>query len=212
MPRNLALAVMQWESGCDPKAVSKRQAKGLMQLMDDTARDLGVTNVFDPNQNIRGGVQYLAQQLAEFSSTDLALAAYNWGPERIRDRPRRSWADIAPEAPQETRDYVSGVIALARSFDSTSPVYVTSSGTHSTSATLEPTLVTMTIDNHLTETVSLFWVDFSGQETKYGTLQPRGGWHQPTYPGHVWKIRNVRGDEIQTLVATSSRIQPYIIN
>ncbi len=205
VPRNLALAVMQWESGCKPDVTSIRGAEGLMQLMPDTARDLGVTNSFDPDQNIGGGVQYLAEQLRDFSSTEMALAAYNWGPGPDREGKYRgkSCADTAVYAPDETRKFVSGVIALAHSFDS-SPVYLTSVQSQST--------VAMTIDNFRSESVSLFWVDFSGREIQYATLQPQGEWNQPTYPGHVWKVRNSRGDEVQTLIASKNPHQPYTIN
>lgn len=77
----LAAAVVDVESGGDPKAVSKAGARGLMQLMPGTAGDLGVQDSFDPEQNIDGGVRYLAQQLKRFGGdTAKALAAYNAGP------------------------------------------------------------------------------------------------------------------------------------
>lgn len=112
--RNIALATMQVESGWNPRADSKRGAQGLAQLMPGTAKELGVTDPFDPEQSVRGGLQYLAQQFNEFSSTELALAAYNWGPAEIRRFPGKPWADIAPFAPEETRDHVRRIIALAQ--------------------------------------------------------------------------------------------------
>ena len=81
---NLLKAVIQTESGFNANAVSSAGAQGLMQLMPGTARGLGVTNSFDPYQNIMGGAKYLAQQLKNFDGdVKLALCAYNTGPGRI---------------------------------------------------------------------------------------------------------------------------------
>jgi soluble lytic murein transglycosylase-like protein len=76
----LAKAVIQVESGYDPHCISRKGARGLMQLMPETARRFGVSRIFDPEQNIRGGVTYLAVLLQMFSN-DLpkTLAAYNAG-------------------------------------------------------------------------------------------------------------------------------------
>lgn len=76
----LAKAVIQVESGYDPRCISSKGARGLMQLMPGTARRFGVSKIFDPEQNIRGGVTYLAVLLQMFSN-DLpkTLAAYNAG-------------------------------------------------------------------------------------------------------------------------------------
>lgn len=95
--------MIQQESGWDPKAVSKAGAKGLGQLMDGTAKDLGVTDPFDPEQNLRGSARYLAQQIKEFKTPELALAAYNSGPGTVRKSGNR-----IPNI-QETREYVKKI-------------------------------------------------------------------------------------------------------
>ncbi|MDJ0783687.1 MAG: lytic transglycosylase domain-containing protein [Desulfosarcinaceae bacterium] len=82
----LIRAVILAESNYNPKAVSKRGARGLMQLMPRTAASLGVADVFDPEENINGGVKYLRQLLDRFDNdVRLALAAYNAGSRHVRN-------------------------------------------------------------------------------------------------------------------------------
>lgn len=80
----LLKAVIQAESNFNPNAVSYAGAQGLCQLMPNTARHLGVTDPFCPEQSIMGGAKYLGQMQKTFGSIDLTLAAYNAGPEAVK--------------------------------------------------------------------------------------------------------------------------------
>ena len=84
LDERLVQAVIAVESCFDPYAVSTAGAKGLMQLMPDTAREVGVNDIFNPAENIRGGTSYLRQMIDRFDDDlHLALAAYNAGPAAI---------------------------------------------------------------------------------------------------------------------------------
>lgn len=105
---DLVRAVIQVESGFNPRAVSPKGALGLMQLMPATARLLRVRNAFDPEENIRGGVQYLRQLLDRYEGDEqLALAAYNAGPLAV-DRHGQA---VPPY--RETQQYVSKISGIA---------------------------------------------------------------------------------------------------
>ncbi len=100
----LVRAVIQVESAFNPRARSQKGAMGLMQLMPATAADLHVTDPYDPDQNVRGGVTYLRQLLDRFDGNEeLALAAYNAGPEAVA----RHGNQVPPF--RETRNYLDRV-------------------------------------------------------------------------------------------------------
>ncbi len=99
----LVRAVIQVESGFNPRARSHKGAMGLMQLMPATAADLGVDNPWDPVQNIRGGVAYLGSLIEQFGDEVLALAAYNAGPGAVNRYGQR----VPPY--RETQDYVAKI-------------------------------------------------------------------------------------------------------
>ncbi len=81
----LVKAIIMAESGYNPNAISKKGAKGLMQLMPSTAKALGVEDAFNPEQNISGGVRYFKQLVNRFDGdVKLALAAYNAGSKNVR--------------------------------------------------------------------------------------------------------------------------------
>lgn len=106
IPAQLVRSVIKAESDYNPGAVSTKGAMGLMQLMPDTASDLGVQNPFNPEENIKGGVGHLKSLLDNYNGDyKLALAAYNSGKGNV---------DKAGGIPniKETREYVKKVIDL----------------------------------------------------------------------------------------------------
>jgi soluble lytic murein transglycosylase-like protein len=107
---HLIRAIILAESGYNPKAKSKKGARGLMQLMPATARALGVQDIYDPEENIDGGVRYFRSLLDRFDGdVQLALAAYNAGSRHVRN-----YEGIPPF--KATRRYIKKVLRFHEKF------------------------------------------------------------------------------------------------
>ena len=107
---NLIRAVIHTESSFNPKDISSTGAQGLMQLMPKTAKEMGVRNPFDPEQNIMGGTRYLRRQLDTFEGdVILSLAAYNAGPTLVKKLGRVPHVD-------ETKRYLKKVISHYKTY------------------------------------------------------------------------------------------------
>ena len=104
---NLVRAVIYVESAGDKEAVSNKGAEGLMQLMPGTASDIGVSNSFDPAQNIYGGTRYLGTLLKRFKRIDLALWAYNAGPDSVKRK----------RLPLQTKLYIPNILRVKAILD-----------------------------------------------------------------------------------------------
>jgi soluble lytic murein transglycosylase-like protein len=101
---DLINSVIHAESGFNPRAVSPKGARGLMQLMPQTASRLGVSNTFDPRANVEGGTRYLSELLQRYNFDLIkALAAYNAGPQRVEQ-----YRGVPPY--YETRTYVAKIV------------------------------------------------------------------------------------------------------
>ena len=127
---DLAMSVIQQESKGNATAVSPAGAIGLMQLMPGTARDLGVSNPYDPVANIRGGVRYLDDLIARYDGdVQKGLMAYNWGMGNVD----KHLAGQITDVPRETQNYVPGVMSrfggAPQPGTSNTPTQLTSGGT-----------------------------------------------------------------------------------
>lgn len=108
---NLIKSVILTESAANETAISHANAKGLMQLIDSTASDMGVRNVWDPRENIMGGAKYLAQMLRQYDGDlKLALAAYNAGPGNVN-----KYNGVPPF--NETQNYIVRVMGYLNHFE-----------------------------------------------------------------------------------------------
>jgi soluble lytic murein transglycosylase-like protein len=105
----LVKAVIAAESNFDAAAVSRKGARGLMQLMPETAEQLGIADPLEPTDNVRGGTRYLRSMLDRYGDLSRAIAAYNAGPTAV-DR-----YDGIPPYP-ETQDYVNRVLTYYRAY------------------------------------------------------------------------------------------------
>ena len=113
LERHLIQAVIHAESYFDPYAVSRKGARGLMQLMPDTARMLGVGNSFEVEDNVLGGTRYLSFLMRKYGDLRLALAAYNAGEGAVS-----KFNGVPPY--RETVDYVDHVLSLKNKYQSLS--------------------------------------------------------------------------------------------
>ena len=101
--KNLIRSVILTESAANPKAISSANAKGLMQLIDSTAADMNVKNVWNPEENIFGGTKYLSKMLEQFDGDlDKSLAGYNAGPGNVQ-----KYDGVPPF--EETKNYINRV-------------------------------------------------------------------------------------------------------
>lgn len=146
VPENLLKAVARAESDFNPKAVSGCGASGVMQLMPDTARSLGVSDVFDAEQNINGGAKYLSDLLKKYGgNVDLALAAYNAGPGNVA-----KYGGVPPF--EETQKYISRIKSSLEScsgFDTGSSGKSVSSGASEKAAAASANLSEADINAYL---------------------------------------------------------------
>jgi len=118
VPENIIRRVIQAESGGNPNAVSSAGAIGLMQLMPDTAAELGV-NPYDPRENIMGGTKYLAQMYAREKNWPDSLRAYNGGP---------GWRTSGAAGTQENQEYAGRVLGMSAELSDASANYNSLSG------------------------------------------------------------------------------------
>lgn len=114
--KNLVLAVIKAESNFNPKCISSAGAMGVMQLMPVTAKEEGVTDPYNIDQNIRGGVSQLRKHLKRYNgNVEMALMGYNAGDGTVQRRGVKTPSDIY-KMPKETQNYVPKVLKYYREF------------------------------------------------------------------------------------------------
>lgn len=114
---NLVKAIIKAESNFNPNVVSSAGAKGLMQLMPENCKALGVIDPFNIEQNIEGGVKHIKEYIDRYNGNiEMALMAYNGGPTRMMNRGVKSIDDIY-KMPKETQNYVPKVMSYYRGFE-----------------------------------------------------------------------------------------------
>ena len=111
VPKNLIKSIILTESAAKADALSKAKAKGLMQLIDSTAKDMGVRNVWNPAQNVDGGTKYISKMLGKYKGDlKLSLAAYNAGPANVQ-----KYKGVPPF--DETQNYIKRVMGYLNYLD-----------------------------------------------------------------------------------------------
>lgn len=124
IPKSIFASMIDTESRWNPRAISNKGAMGLTQLMPGTAKDVGVTDPFDPMQNLRGGAAYLKQQFEKFGDWRKALAAYNYGPNRDFSPAYATYADPILRAAAATETGEGRSVVLHQKTD----IHVTGGG------------------------------------------------------------------------------------
>jgi hypothetical protein len=185
----LVRAVMQVESGGNPTAVSRKGAMGLMQLMPDTALQMGVTRVFDPQENLEAGVRTLRALLVRYNGDlDKALAAYNAGTGAV---------DRAGGVPRnrETRDYVRKVTNNYFQSDAGQPAAAPSTAqrTAAGNTTSPGNAPSTTNTKSPTKTTSSASTTSSENTTPLANAPSHGNTTPPAPPHHIHQERDSQG-------------------